>query len=126
MSATPPVAHVVGPQGYPIDVAVRNVAFDALEGAAIRAIAFEKALKDKGLKPVEPPSVVVNAPAAVGNGRRAGGLVMTQNDDGTWSCPEHGVGKFVPPGKNREGKDYPGFWTCREKDCNARPPRSRS
>ena len=106
--------HVQTPKGYALEIARDTTSAELV--ALVRQLdeTFEKA----GLTPAPVAPAALAAVAASG-----GNLVMVKNDDDTWSCPAHGVGKYVPPGTNQQGKPYKGFWACKERDCKAKPPR---
>lgn len=45
--------------------------------------------------------------------------------DGTWKCPIHGTGHYVPAGIGKtSGKPYPAFWGCDDRNCKLKAPYS--
>lgn len=90
---------------------------------------FDASASNLGLKPPETPEFKIEMPTPAVQAQAASGdsLIMTQNDDGTWACPTHGIGKFVPPGTNKTTqKPYAGFWCCSVQGCKAKPPRKQA
>lgn len=105
-------ARVIGPKGVAMEVEIVGVKHDGLEGAALRAIAFEKALIQYGLKPAPQPSPVAaqaNPPSqqqAGGAATGAGAVEIPGENGGPPRCSVHGAMKWF------EGNQGRAWWSC--------------
>ncbi len=118
-TSTTLAAFVIGPQGVQMEVRIEGVTFDTLDGAALRAIAFENALIQKGLVPVpQPEPVVVQAPSLAERLGVAGEAVEIAGINGAPpKCSLHGPMKWVE-GNNDKG--HYEFWSCSHKNADGK------
>lgn len=108
------------PEGFEVDVTVRNIKWDSPAMMAKQSHALTAALQSEGFKVLAPPAP---APLPVVAASAAGGTAVWIEDAGGGppTCSVHQKpAKWIPPGKNKQGKDYPGFWAC-DADRNCKP-----
>ena len=109
-------ALVVGPEGYEIEVAVRNVSWDGWDAVATRTKTFEAAMKKAGFKPAtRAPTVSVAAAAGAASRPSAayGGTVHTE-------CPKCGGPVYDNRAKKESGAMKPNapWFKCQDQECN--------
>lgn len=114
-------ARVISPKGLEMTVGIHGIAFDAPEGAALRALALEKALLDKGFRVLPAPSAPASAPSGSPAAGASGEATWIKGEGGAPPrCSIHGAGKYVEgvykADHAKAGQSY-AFWSCNNRQC---------
>lgn len=128
-ASTTLTARVIGPLGFALEVQITDVQYDGVDGAALRAIALEKALKAKGLKPTGPATASHAAapqqqaqPQQQDNSGQ-GPIEIAGVNGGPPRCSLHGAMKWLEGTSKSTGKEF-AFYACSQRDC--RPAKAKA
>lgn len=116
-------AHVRDEEGFEVEITLRNVLYESLDGTAVRAKTFLAALKKAGLTSAPTAPTIVAGGGGGGSGAGYSGDAYLQvNEDGSRTCSVHGPANFLAE-TVKDGRRLPGRWLCKDRGCKAKEKR---